>query len=201
MYPLLESIKIIDGQCPLLEYHTRRMSNSLMELYETSVNPVDFDKIKEDLKTYPQTGIFKLRLEYGKKDYSYTITPYSIKPVNSLCLVDGDEIDYSFKYSDRLALDQLYSQRDIHDDIIICRHGAITDSYYANLAFEKDGVWFTPNTPLLKGIKRTWLIQSGIIKEKEIYLEDLAEYNRICLFNAMIEFGELELSLSAIHIP
>lgn len=201
MYPLLESIKIIDGQCQLLEYHTRRMSQSLLELYGTSVNPVDFDKIKEDLETGPHTGIFKLRIEYGKKDYSYTVTPYSLKSVQSLCIVDGDDLEYQFKYSDRLALDQLYSQRKSHDDIIICRYGAITDSYYANLAFEKDGDWYTPDTPLLKGIKRSWLIQSDIIKEKEIYIEDLPDYDRICLFNAMIEFGEIELPVSAIHIP
>jgi 4-amino-4-deoxychorismate lyase len=118
-----------------------------------------------------------------------------------LLVVDSDTLDYSLKYSDRSPLEQLYSKREIHDDIIICRHGAITDSYYANLAFEKDGVWFTPDTPLLQGVKRTWLIQSGAIKEKEIYIEDLPDYSRICLFNAMIEFGELELPVGAIHIP
>ena len=201
MYPLLESIKICDGEYQLLDYHTRRMSRSLMELYGTAAHPVEFEKITEELNTNSSPGIFKLRIEYGKEEYKYTVTPYSIKPVQSLLVVDSDTLDYSLKYSDRSPLEQLYSKRETHDDIIICRHGAITDSYYANLAFEKDGVWFTPDTPLLQGVKRTWLIQSGAIKEKEIYIEDLPDYSRICLFNAMIEFGELELPVGAIHIP
>ena len=34
------------------------------------------------------------------------------------------------------------------------------------------------------------------IKERNIYLEDIYTYNRIRLFNAMIQFGEIELMIN-----
>jgi 4-amino-4-deoxychorismate lyase len=45
---------------------------------------------------------------------------------------------------------------------------------------------------LLKGTQRAFLLDRQIIKEKEITLKQLFTYSRITLFNAMIEFGQIE---------
>ena len=62
--------------------------------------------------------------------------------------------DYSFKFSNRKAIDDLLKFRNGCDDILIVRNGLITDTSYSNVVFRKDNMYFTPNFPLLNGTKR-----------------------------------------------
>ena len=57
----------------------------------------------------------------------------------------------------------------------------------------------TPKHPLLPGTKRAALLGKGIIHEADVALEDLRNANKISLFNAMIEFGEMEISIENVH--
>lgn len=200
MYPLIESIKLLQGKLCLLEYHEERMNRSLSALFGINRHPVDFKEIREATSGLDPSGRFKIRVNYGESAYRYEILPYSLKPVKSLLLLDDDQLDYSFKLADRSALKRLYDARMECDDILICRHGALTDSYYCNVALEKDGRWFTPDVPLLAGVKRAALLEEGHITEAELYVEDIPDMTRIRLFNAMIEFGEIELPITDIHI-
>jgi len=75
----------------------------------------------------------------------------------------------------------------------------VTDSYYCNVALEKDGVWFTPKSPLLKGTKRQQLIDDEVVREAAISVLSISDYQRICLFNAMIEFGEVDLDMTKVY--
>jgi len=80
---------------------------------------------------------------------------------------------------------------EICDDIIIVKNGFVTDSFAANILF-LDGVqWITPTTPLLNGTKRQFLLDQGIIAEKEIREEDIRTYQKVGLINAMIDFDEM----------
>ena len=48
------------------------------------------------------------------------------------------------------------------DEILIIKDGHITDTSISNIVFRlPDGWWLTPFTPLLKGIMRTYLLESG----------------------------------------
>jgi hypothetical protein len=133
----------------------------------------------------------------GIKEISYEA--YQMRPVHSLQLVYSDDIDYTYKSTDREALNRLFACRGERDDILIVRRGLLTDTSIANIALFDGKDWFTPKLPLLRGTCRTALIDSGIIKEKNIRPEELSSYSFVRLFNAMIKWGALELSTGTIY--
>lgn len=73
----------------------------------------------------------------------------------------SDTIDYRYKSTDRKELEALYALRGNQDDVLIVRNNLLTDTSIANVALEKEGVWYTPRTPLLKGTKRALLLEQG----------------------------------------
>ena len=80
------------------------------------------------------------------------------------------------------------------DEIIIVKNGLITDTSFTNLALFDGNRWLTPKPPLLLGPKRAQLLEAGIIEEAELTLEDLRKAEKVSLFNAMIDFGEREIT-------
>ena len=57
----------------------------------------------------------------------------------------------------------------------------------------------TPIHPLLPGTKRAALLDKGMIQKADITLEDLRNANKVSLFNAMIDFGEIEIAIENVH--
>ena len=139
-------------------------------------------------------GIVKARVVYGEKgieDVSYS--PYTVRHVHSLALIQADHIDYTYKSAGREPLNRLFALRGACDDILIVKQGLLTDTSIANIALSDGTHWYTPAHPLLKGTKRAALLEEGILQEKDIRPEDLPSFSTVRLFNAMIDWGELEL--------
>ena len=198
MYPLIESIKVQNNKIFALSYHERRMNKSLHQLFGTTQHKVNFEKLQKEALGLDKSLTYKLKISYSNEGYEYHFKEYDLKPINSLQLVYVDSLDYNFKFSDRNILDHLYASRDEADDIIIVRNDLVTDSFYCNLAFSQNGQWFTPDMPLLEGTQRQYLLDNNIITQKEIFYEDLPDYNEVCLFNAMVPFEKIILDVSAI---
>ncbi|MBW8334120.1 MAG: aminotransferase class IV family protein [Prolixibacteraceae bacterium] len=197
MSPLLESLKLKDGIIQNLNYHQDRLNRSMDELfpYAQKIHLAKEIPIPENCKS----GIFKIRVLYGQTIEEIEIEPYVFRSVKSLKVVHHESIDYHLKYSDRQILQELFAQRGDCDDIIIVKNGLVTDSFAANLLFFDGEKWFTPKTPLLKGTKRQFLIDNGIVSEKEIREEDIRSYRKVGLINAMIDFEEMsEVNLEQI---
>lgn len=57
----------------------------------------------------------------------------------------------------------------------------------------------TPRHPLLTGTKRAALLDKGMIQKADITLEELRNANKVSLFNAMIDFGEIEIAIENVH--
>jgi len=191
MYPLVESLKLKDGIIQNLYYHQNRINRSMDELFPTA-EKIDLTKaifIQEKCKV----GIFKVRVLYGPTIDKIEIEPYVFRSIQSLKVVYHESIDYHLKYTDRQILQQLFAQRENCDDIIIVKNGLVTDSFAANLLFLDGKKWFTPATPLLKGTKRQFLLDKGIISEKEIREEDIRSYQKVGLINAMIDIEEMPI--------
>ena len=117
------------------------------------------------------------------------------RKIKSFKVVQCDEIDYSLKYADRSLLNELFSLREEHDDILIVKNGLLTDTSYCNIVLENNQQFFTPGTPLLKGTKREELLQSGLIQEAYLTVSDLVLFKRIHFINAMLDLHDLTLSL------
>tara|TARA_B110000027_G_C16097633_1_gene291558 strand:+ start:536 stop:952 length:417 start_codon:yes stop_codon:yes gene_type:complete len=133
---------------------------------------------------------------YKEDIQEVSYTPYLPNIIESLKLVESNLIDYQYKYLDRTHIKELYAQRGNCDDIIMVKDRMLTDSSYGNIALLKDGVWYTPSTCLLNGTRRQQLIDQGKILEADIPVVDIDQYEKICLFNAMIG-----LNKSTILIP
>lgn len=140
----------------------------------------------------------RCRIVYGREIERVEYFPYRIRPVHSLRLVPCGGVDYSFKYADRTGLDALFLQRGNADDVLIVRNGLLTDTSIANIALWNGSEWHTPAHPLLKGTRREELLRDGVIAEREIAVSALPEYRKICLFNAMLLFGEVELPCTSV---
>lgn len=93
----------------------------------------------------------------------------------------------------------MVAQKGNCDEIIIVKHGLLTDTSFTNLAIYDGNHWITPKRPLLLGTKRAALLDKGIIQEADITLNDLRNAVKVSLFNAMIEFGEREVPIGNVR--
>ena len=191
MYPLVESIKLKNGIIQNLSYHQGRLNRSMDELFPTAqkIDLMQAISVPEECKS----GTFKIRVLYLDTVEKIEIEPYQYRSIQSLKVVYHESIDYHLKYTDRQLLDELFAQRGDCDDIIIVKNGFVTDSFATNLLFFDGQRWFTPSTSLLKGTKRQLLLDQGIIFEKEMRAEDIRNYQKVGLINAMIDFEEMPM--------
>lgn len=140
-------------------------------------------------------NLYKARVVYGTQGVeAIEYAPYKMKEIHSLKVVEDNNIDYTYKSTDRSALNALVAQKDDCDEIIIVKNGLITDTSFTNLALFDGNRWLTPKHPLLQGTKRAQLLEAGIILEADLTLEDLRKAEKVSLFNAMIDFGEREVT-------
>lgn len=190
----IETIRIEDGVVCNLAYHNKRMNETRTDHFG-QLPPLNlFDYI-----TPPQSeGRIKCRVIYQEKIEEVTYASYTVRPIHSLQLINSDTIDYHHKSTDRDTLNYLFAQRCNQDDVLIVKNGLLTDTSIANIALFDGENWFTPSAPLLKGTQRAFLLDKGLIEEKQIRAEDLHSYQQIALFNAMIPFGEIILSTDKI---
>ena len=189
MFPLLESLKLKDGIVQNLNYHQSRVNRSMDELFP---NAKKIDLMKEiSVPDNCKSGIYKVRILYGPTIDKIETEPYVFRSIQSLKVVHHESIDYHLKYTDRRILQELFAQRVNCNDIIIVKNGLVTDSFAANLLFFDGEKWVTPDSPLLKGTKRQFLIDNGIVSEKEIREDIIRSYQKVGLINAMIDFEEM----------
>lgn len=197
MCRFIETIRLDNGEIRNLSYHERRLNNTRMHFWHQST-PL---QLSGYITPSRKTGRIKARIVYGKtgiEEVSYSL--YHMREVQSLAIIRSDEIDYTYKNTNRESLNRLFAQRGKCDDILIVKQGLLTDTSIANIALYDGSNWYTPKHPLLKGTKRAQLLAQGIVQEKELGPEDLSSFSIIRLFNAMIDWGEQELPVKALHI-
>lgn len=188
MCRLLESIKVADRKFVNLHLHQERVDRSLAELglEKKSVNLSESLGIPEKL----DDGIYKCRVIYGKRIQKVEFILYRTDPVKTLKVVQDNKIDYHLKFADRRHINELMALRDGCDDILIVKNGFITDTSYCNILFFDGNRWLTPDTPLLAGTRRQYLIDQGIVKTARIHVDDLRSLQKFMLVNAMLDFDE-----------
>ena len=143
---------------------------------------------------------YKCRICYGRRIGDAEYSRYEPRRTGSLKIVESESIDYTFKYSDRSAINALFELRGDCDDIIVSLEGKLTDSSYSNIALYDGRNWFTPDRPLLQGTKRESLIRSGEITPRPLAVADLYRYEMVSLVNAMLDLGEIVIPITAIEI-
>jgi 4-amino-4-deoxychorismate lyase len=184
---LLETIKIEDGEIHNLHYHQNRCTKSRQKLFHSS-DVLDLSSIIDA----PKVGLYRCRILYRESLHSIEYIPYIPKEIQKLKIVSSD-IEYSFKYANRDALNTLLeSNRDVNE-VIIEKNGYLTDTTIHNIAFFNGKQWLTPEKPLLEGTMRAKLIDEGFLQTKQIKKEELQNYSQVALMNAMIGFKILNI--------
>lgn len=190
----IETIRVEDGKVWNSALHEERM-NRTRRIFFGEVPDL---RMCDYLHPEDYTGRTRCRLMYAREVVRIAYFPYHLRPVSSLKLVERDEIDYRFKRADRSVLDEAFACRGEADEVLIVRRGLLTDTSIANVALWNGEEWHTPARPLLEGTCRRALLDSGAVKETDIPVTSLKDYQRIRLFNAMIPFGEVELPVGRI---
>lgn len=198
MYLFIETICIEDGKISNLPRHQQRVDATRRRFF----GQLPQMNLEEHIRnTGCGNGRIRCRVTYGTDIENIEYFPYNIRNVETLKPVECDSIEYSYKYADRSSLDALFAGRGEADDILIVRNGLLTDTSIANIALWNGRQWHTPASPLLKGTRRAELLDNGILTEHDIPVEKIWTYRKIRLFNAMLHFGEIELSCTDIQRP
>jgi 4-amino-4-deoxychorismate lyase len=196
MSRLIESIKLLDGKFHNLFYHDQRMKESLFAVSgQHATTGIEKVLLESD---YPRSGLYKCRIVYDQHSLDTTFTPYIPKKICRVKVVEDNQIEYAFKFAGREAIDRLFALRQDCDDVMIVRHGMVTDCSFSNIVFRKGKEWITPSTPLLNGTMRRNLLEKKKIKAREIHKEDIRSFDTFKIINAMLEFDSPEIEVSEI---
>jgi len=179
---LFETVKIHGGEIVHHVYHNERMNRSRYELFG-STNRLDLRQIIDPV---PQ-GFLRCRVSYSERIHAVEYSPYVMRKFQSFRILESN-ISYDYKYLDRNDIDRLFSSRDSADDVIIIRQGLVTDTSIANIAFHDGDRWVTPAHPLLEGTTRRRYLDSGLLVEQNITVDDTIHFSKMALLNAMIDF-------------
>ena len=192
----IESIRVCDGKFCSLEWHLRRMRQTIAYWQY----PLDLSILSWQVPEELGSEIFKCRIVYDSQIREMTYSPYQPRIIRSLKLVDGEALDYAFKYEDRSAIMCLLQLKESCDDILITKGGYITDTSYSNVVLENSEGLFVPHTFLLNGTRRQRLLSEGIVRDRAILPSVLGQYDRLYLINGLIGLEEdVSLSLSAVR--
>jgi 4-amino-4-deoxychorismate lyase len=186
MYPLVETIKVIDGTPQNLFWHQKRIDLSFKKLFKNESNI----KIEETLSIPDEfkRGIVKARFLYNQKSFTTEFKSYMPPVIKSLKLIENKNIDYPLKFTDRTSIQNMLKEKGECDDILILKKGRVTDSSIANIVFFDGNKWYTPEFPLLNGTTRERLLSEKKIFTRDITLKSLKLFSHFTLINSMLDF-------------
>ncbi len=188
---LVETIKILDGEIFNIDYHSSRFNKTRKELFNKG--PVVDLSTKIIIPAYAGNGLFKCRIEYDDHIRKIDFHPYKIKRIRTLKLVEAGDLDYSYKFINRSGINTLLEQKNGCDDILMVKDGIITDTSYANIIVRgNDRIWYTPSGFLLRGTKREYLLNRGLIREKIITPASLKRFRELRLINSMLDIDDTD---------
>ncbi len=191
MSQFVETIKCSDGKLVNLQYHQSRFDLARKAHFRpcAGINLSEALNVPDEFKV----GLFRCRVIYSRSIEKIEFLSHQYRVVQSLKLVESNDIDYRYKYTDRQQLQNLFDRRGTCDDILIVKNGYISDSFIANVIFFDGKKWWTPNTPLLPGTQRARLIYEKKIFVCPITPDDLYKYQKAGLINAMQDLNDMPL--------
>lgn len=186
MCQFFETIKVKDGKMPLLDYHSARMNYTRSKNFSSN----DFIDLNSEIiiPTENKLGLYKCKVIYNQEIVSINFEPYEISDHKEVKIIENNEINYPFKSTDRSQFTEIMNENKEFSDVIILKNNEVTDAIYSNVVLFKNNQWFTPKTFLLRGTKRQFLIDQGLLMEKTIKKNDIRNFEKIAFINAMRDF-------------
>lgn len=196
---LIETIRFNNNTFYNLDLHQKRMNNSRKELFSCT-NKINLAEVLSPFAAkITDSKLYKCRVLYDLKINKVEFIPYKKIIIKSLKIIECNDIKYNHKYYNRNKLNQLLLQKGNADDIIIVKNQLVADASFANLLFYNGIQWVTPAFPLLNGTQRASLLQEKKIVIANIRINDLSQFTKVRLVNAMLLFSdEVDVNISNI---
>ncbi len=206
MFRFIDTIKLSDGNYKLVDYHNKRINNTISHFFgmDAKINLNMFLPKPDECKT----GTYKCRLTYSNHIENIEIAPYTKRTIKKLKIIDLDtanfsteyrSLDYAFKYEDRACINSFLTGIDDISDILIIKNGLLTDTSFSNIILFDGEKWITPDTYLLNGVKRRYLLEHNKIIERKVSVNDLRCFQKISLINAMLDPKDIEIDICNIY--
>lgn len=201
-FKLLESLKLENGNYPLLPYHMARLKDSA-EYFKFSFDEEAMaTRLVELANDFPH-GLYKVRLLLGRDGNIHAEaqeTTAMTEPVQ--CALAAAPVDSAnaFLYH-KTTNREVYAQAagsmptEAFSVLLWNENGELTEFAIGNLVVEKDGEFFTPpvGCGLLPGTFRQQLLDEGIIKEKIIPKDELGDFDDLWFINSVRGWLRVEM--------
>lgn len=193
MYPLFETIRLEGNMALNLKYHFQRMSKSAYLLFNEDISFLESLSNEIGLLRYQERH--RCKVYYNLHEYKLEISKYNPQHAAYITFITDDDLEYSLKFSNRQCIEKHVTNLREGEVPIFVKNSLVSDSNYANIALWNGREWLTPDTPLLRGTKRQFLLDKNLIKEASIHVEDMYKYPKLMLINAMLDWEERVISL------
>jgi len=187
MCRFIETIKIIDGKPVNIEFHQKRVNETLRKFFGSKTE-LDLQNIFETVGVESKK-LLKCKIVYSKSIHTIQINEYKKKIISEIRLVNSGTLIYNYKFENRDELNSLL-KKSLADEVIIIKNNHLADTSYSNIVFQDGNKFLTPSTPLLNGTKRQKLLSDGLIIEAELLKSDLKFFSYFYLINAMLDIEE-----------
>lgn len=183
-FPLFETIAIIDGNIQNIEYHQARYHNACRN-YLKNEPVLNLAEIINVPVKY-QSGLVRCKVEYNSVEYQIQYFPYQAKRIEFFQLVQCENLNYQFKYTDR----EIFANFPIstNSEVILLNDGKVSDCTIGNLLFLKNGKWFSPVDYLLKGTQLSRLLEKKRVELCRITADNLRDFEQVMMINALNPF-------------
>ncbi|WP_142828529.1 aminodeoxychorismate synthase component I [Planococcus soli] len=208
VFSLLESLKLEDGNYPLLPYHMARLQDSA-DYFHFPGNIQGAENALMELAQKYKQGIFKVRLllnHKGQIEVQAQKTAPIAEPVKCILArsaVDSKDPFLFHKTTHREVYEQAANNlpEEVFSVLLWNEKQQLTEFTIGNLVLEKDGRFYTPpvSCGLLAGTFRQHLLDQQVIEERIIYIEELQDYEAVWLINGVRGWLSVEL-MSSVEI-
>lgn len=200
---LIETMYVLDQQIALETYHRSRLQAGL-EKYRIKLGTEKiFSELYKSIERHAAEGPeLKVRFEIfptpTASAMQIKVSTFSRKTLKPVKLGFAGNLKINAALSDHLKT----TERDVYDtaleqateqgldDLILCNErGEIAETGIFNILWYEEAArqWFTPtlSSGCVAGVQRAYLLDSGKLREKVCYPEDLVDAKSIMVCNAL----------------
>lgn len=200
-FKLLETMRLENGEIPLLVYHINRLSQTA----DYFSYPIDIEKVREEVEkeaTIYGNGIFKLRLLVSRNnETSIQVNPLMQKVEEVNCTLAESPVDeqnpFLFHKTTHREVYEAHQKESFFSTLLWNTKEELTEFLIGNVVVKIDGGYFTPpvSSGLLAGTFRQKLIDEGIIKEQVLYKYEAEKFDEVWLVNGVRGWLKVNLTI------
>jgi|GEM_PF-4239780 len=179
-YPFFESIRLVDGEPQLLDYHQRRIDHVFKFAYPY-IKPISLIDLTPSIAP---KGICKWRISYNQSASTSSVELYEPQQIEKFVPVTCN-ISYPMKYTDRSIYTAMNQACDKDEVPLIITDDRLRETNYGNIILKIDQVWYTPMYPIFYGVMRQYLIVNNLVTERDLFMKDFHDCDAIQMINAM----------------